>query len=170
MDLEGIESGSEEFSKVISSATDGCGTFLFFFSEQSQKADWSLKELRYAKSDNKRVVLVRIDDSPKYGAFKLEFSGSDIIDWCVPEQKEKLQRDLRQRHDVSSAIMPNCRLAQATKKLSGRRHNKLFLPLYLFMTMGMRTKRLIQVSGNATGIKSTVFCVHEEIGLRSSNT
>ena len=94
MDLEGIESGSEEFTNHLVKAIKAAKCFLFFLSASSQKSKWSLKEIRYATEQNKRVVIVRINDCALTDAFSFSYGGDDIIDWRVPEQKEKLLRDL----------------------------------------------------------------------------
>lgn len=93
MDLEGIESGSEEFSSHITDAINASTVVLFFLSAASQKSMWSLKELRFAKTKGKKTVLVRINDDAMTDSFLFEFGGADIIDWRVPEQKAKLLRD-----------------------------------------------------------------------------
>ena len=95
MDLEGIESGSPEFTEAIAEAIGGSTAVLFFLSTASQASRWSLNELRVARDEGKHVVLVRFNDARMTAKFKLEFGGTDVIDWRVPEQSEKLLRDLR---------------------------------------------------------------------------
>ena len=94
MDLEGIESGSPEFTKTIAKAINDSLAVLFFLSDNSQMSRWSLNELRVARDNNKRVVLVRFNHDRMSDEFKLEFGGADVIDWRIPEQKGKLLRDL----------------------------------------------------------------------------
>ena len=94
MDLEGIESGSEEFTNHLVKAINAAKCFLFFLSASSQKSKWSLKEIRYATEQHKRVVIVRINDCILTDTFSFSYGGDDIIDWRVLEQKEKLLRDL----------------------------------------------------------------------------
>lgn len=53
MDLEGIESGSEEFTEYIANAIEQSRVLLFFLSGTSQKSRWSLNELRVARDDKK---------------------------------------------------------------------------------------------------------------------
>ncbi len=95
MDLEGIESGSREFTQYIIDAIDTSTAFLFFLSTNSQKSEWALKEIDYAKDERKHVVLVRYNDEPMTKKFRFDFGRTDIIDWRKPEQKGKLLRDLR---------------------------------------------------------------------------
>ncbi len=104
MDLEGIESGAEEFTKCIVSAIESSSAFLFLLSASSQSSEWSLKELRFAKESKKRVVLVRFTDDAMTPVFSFNFGGSDIIDWRVPEQKTKLFRDLANWSDSSNKL------------------------------------------------------------------
>ena len=94
MDLEGIESGSRRFSRHIIDAIDGSKCMLFFLSSASQSSEWALKEIDYATSEKRNVVLVRFNDDPMTKEFRFDFGRADIIDWRVKEQKEKLLRDL----------------------------------------------------------------------------
>ena len=94
MDLEGIESGSPEFTEKIAEAIGESTAVLFFLSTASQASRWSLNELRLARSKGRRIVLVRFNKEPMQDKFILEFGGSDIIDWRTSEQREKLGRDL----------------------------------------------------------------------------
>ena len=95
MDIEGIESGSEEFTDIIAVAIEESSSTLFFLSDGSQESRWSLNELRVARDEGKHVVLVRFNEDRMKVKFKLEFGGSDIIDWRKPEQKGKLLCNLR---------------------------------------------------------------------------
>ena len=95
MDLEGIESGSREFTQDIIDAIDASTAFLFFLSISSQESEWALKEIDYAKSERKHVVLVRFNADPMTKKFRFEFGRTDIIDWRDSLQKEKLLRDLK---------------------------------------------------------------------------
>ena len=93
MDLEGIESGSEEFTSKIVSAIDGAKVLLFFLSSSSQNSEWSLKELRYSKGKGKRIVLIRFNEDAMTDVFSFNFGGADIIDWRAAPQREKLLED-----------------------------------------------------------------------------
>ena len=94
MDLEGIESGSYEFTDYIANAIEQSSVLLFFLSGNSQRSRWSLNELRVARDDEKHVVLIRFNKDDMTTKFKLEFGGADVIDWRRQEQKAKLVRDL----------------------------------------------------------------------------
>ena len=95
MDLEGIESGSREFTQDIIDAIDVSTAFLFFLSRNSQESEWALNEIDYAKSERKHVVLVRFNADPMTKKFRFAFGRTDIIDWRDSLQKEKLVRDLK---------------------------------------------------------------------------
>ncbi len=94
MDLDGVESGTPEFTEKLAAAIEDSTAVLFFLSDASQQSRWSLNELRVARDLEKHVVIVRFDDTPMFSKFKLEFGGTDIIDLRKPEQKAKLLRDL----------------------------------------------------------------------------
>lgn len=94
MDLEGVESGSREFTQDIIDAIDASKVFLFFLSTNSQKSKWSIKEIDYADGEQKHVILVRINDDPMTKKFRFDFGRTDIVDWREANQKKKLLRDL----------------------------------------------------------------------------
>ena len=68
---------------------------MFFLSTSSQESEWALKEIDYAKSERKHVVLVRFNADPMTKKFRFEFGRTDIIDWRDSLQKKKLLRDLK---------------------------------------------------------------------------
>ena len=94
MDLDGIESGAKDFRRKIAPALDDCQAVLFFISEDSQKSEWTAKELGYAQRHGKRIVPLRFNDDPLVGEYDLDYGNANIIDWRVPEQRDKLLRDL----------------------------------------------------------------------------
>ena len=95
MDLDGIESGDENFKRKIVPALDRCSFVLFFISAYSQKSEWTVKELGYAKRHGKRVVPLRFNDDLLVGEFDFDYGDANIIDWRKPEQRDKLILDLR---------------------------------------------------------------------------
>ena len=94
IDLNGIESGSEEFTDDIINGINNCKVFLFMLSEQSQESEWALRELRLAKKKNKHVVLVNIDGVEMNDRFFFNYSGTDIVYWKEQAQRDKLIGDL----------------------------------------------------------------------------
>ena len=85
---------SDEFTVKIPDAICGSAVVLFLLSESSQKSRWALNELRVARDEGKHVVLVRFNDDRMLPKFKLEFGGSDIIDWRDSLQKARLLQDI----------------------------------------------------------------------------
>ena len=97
IDLSDIPCGTESFKeKVISGINQTRMAFLFFLSAKSQESEYAIKEINFAKKiAKKRVILVRFNDDKMTDKFAFDYQDADIIDWRVPEQKEKLLRDLR---------------------------------------------------------------------------
>ncbi len=63
IDIKGI-AGGQEFAKVIAQAIHSCRVFVFLFSEHSNKSSFAIQELQYAIHENKKIILIGIDDSP----------------------------------------------------------------------------------------------------------
>ena len=95
MDLDGIESGSQEFSEDIINAIDASSAMLFFLSAESQKSKWAIKEIDYATDEHKHVVIVRLNDDAMTKKFRFNFKRADIIDWRDLSQRGKLLGDLK---------------------------------------------------------------------------
>lgn len=99
MDLEGIESGNQIFTKAIIKAINACPIFLFMLSEDSQQSENALKELDFAykkhREEGKKVVIVYIKPCQMTDEFSFDYSKADTIDWHNPLQKGKLIRDLK---------------------------------------------------------------------------
>ncbi len=97
-DLAKIES-SEQFASVICQAIDASDVFMFVHSSSHQgidfKTDWTVRELNYALAKKKRVVLVKMDDTPLEDLFLMLFGGTNNIQISDPLQKQKLFTDLR---------------------------------------------------------------------------
>lgn len=99
IDLEGIDSG-DDFTKRIVSAINKSNVFLFMLSEKSQKSDFALKELGYAKSKedrakNRYVVLVNIDSCEMEDVFFFDYGKLDRILYADKIQKQKLLQNLK---------------------------------------------------------------------------
>ena len=97
MDIDGIESGDDNFKQKIVPAIDGCCVVLFFISAGSQKSEWTAKELGYAKRHGKRVVPLRFNDAPLVGVFDFDYGDADVVDWRRAEQRAKLLINLKNR-------------------------------------------------------------------------
>ena len=95
IDIDGIESGDANFKRKVVPALDSCCAVLFVISVDSQKSEWTGKELGYASRHGKRIVPLRFNDAPLVEEFDFDYGGVDIIDWRHPEQRQKLIRDLK---------------------------------------------------------------------------
>ena len=63
IDTTGIESG-EQFKQKIVDAIEGCEVFLYFASKESNSSPWTAKEIGIATSLKKRIIPIRLDNSP----------------------------------------------------------------------------------------------------------
>ena len=99
MDLNGIESGSPQFTKDIVDGINNCKIFLFMLSEQSQESEFALRELNYAyqkkKTHGKRVVIINISNCKLTDEFEFMYGLTDTILWTNSPQHDKLISDLR---------------------------------------------------------------------------
>ena len=126
IDLEGIESGSDDFKKIVIPAIRQSKVFLFFLSNSSQQSENALKEIRFAKKRGKKPVLVRINDDQLTDESEFDFGDTDIIDWRKPEQKGKLLADLRRW--TASATVNQPSVAPSLERCSGE-HEKTNLDM-----------------------------------------
>lgn len=94
IDLTGIES-DKQFIDVIIDAIDQADIFLFMYSKFSDGSEWTRKEVEYAKSENKKIVFVKIDKVPLSKYYRFQFGGHDIIDIFDSDQKRKLMFNLQ---------------------------------------------------------------------------
>lgn len=93
MDLDGIES-DDLFVEVIIDAINRHDTILFMMSKDSMVSKWALKELSFAESKNKRIVLVRIDSAPLPDKFIFNYEYKQQISWDNELQRNKLIKNL----------------------------------------------------------------------------
>lgn len=98
VDLDGIES-SEQFAIKICKAIDQAEVVLFMHSAAHLnidfEKDWTVRELNYAEQKEKRVVLVKLDDSKLEKIFLMNYGTRNNIDSREPVQMQKLISDLR---------------------------------------------------------------------------
>lgn len=94
MDLNGIKCGSM-FKKVIISAIKQHNTFLFMLTHHSMNSSFAKKELDFAESENKRIILVDLEHTQMNDEFRFDYSGKDNIDWNDKSQHDKLISDLK---------------------------------------------------------------------------
>ena len=94
MDLDGIESG-ERFKKVIISAINRHDALLFMLTPQSMSSPFALKELGFAASKGKRIILVDLAHTQMNDEFLFDYSDKDVINWNDSMQRCKLIKDLQ---------------------------------------------------------------------------
>ena len=106
IDLDGIEA-SGHFPHVICKAIDACEVLLFMHSAShvgiDYDNDWTVNELNYARAKKKRVVLVKMDDTPLDNVFLLLYGASNNISINDNSQKAKLIKDLKRWLAVPSS-------------------------------------------------------------------
>lgn len=89
IDLKGIES-DRQFVDVIIDAIDHAEIFLFMYSKNSDRSEWTRKEIEYAYSEKKKIVFVRLDNYQLSKYYRFQYGGHDIIDVNDVLQKQKL--------------------------------------------------------------------------------
>jgi hypothetical protein len=99
IDLEGIRSDAQ-FASVIINAIDKADVFLFMFSKTHTaitdfERDWTIRELTYAQSSNKRIVFVNIDGTELIKYLTFMFPNKQQVDATSPAAIQKLLCDLR---------------------------------------------------------------------------
>ena len=119
IDLSNVSCGTENFKrKIIPGIRQTRVAFLFFLSSESQSSEYAIKEIGFAsKRANKRVILVRFNDDDMTDEFFFDYQDADIIDWRVPEQKEKLLRDLRLWAELEHPKENVCQVDNTVKKI-----------------------------------------------------
>lgn len=122
VDLDGIES-SVQFASVICRAIDNAEVVLFMHSSIHAtidfESDWTIKELNYAQNKKKRVVLVKLDDTPLDNIFLLEYGSKNNRDSKDPTQFSRLLKDLR-----SWLHLPATTTSELSQGLSSAQHHK----------------------------------------------
>ena len=131
-DLERIESG-DQFPIELCDAIDNAEVVLFMHSYAhlgiDYKKDWTVKELSYAHKNDKKVVLVRLDDAPLKKIFLMNYDQSDIIDSRRPDQWEKLMKDLSRwlnPSDSKPKVYSDAELKDLNKKGDEFYYKKLY--------------------------------------------
>lgn len=94
MDLDGIESG-DWFKDVIISAINRHDTLLFMLTPQSMNSPFAKKELGFATSKGKRIILVDLEHTQMNDAFLFDYKDKDNIDWNNQLEHDKLINNLK---------------------------------------------------------------------------
>jgi len=107
VDLDGIES-SAQFASKICRAIDNSEVVLFMHSSIHLsidfETDWTIKELNYAQMKNKRVVLVKLDNSPLDNIFLMEFGSKHNTDSNDPHEFARLLKDINSWLNLSGEV------------------------------------------------------------------
>ena len=99
IDLDGIESDAQ-FKDIIISAINECEIVLFMYSSAHShitdyEKDWTVRELNFAASKNKRIVFINIDKSKLTDQFEFDFGTKQQIDGTSTSSINRLIKDLR---------------------------------------------------------------------------
>ena len=107
-DLDGIESGDEFRDKIIS-AIKRSKYVLFALSSNSDKSEWTRKELGFAKGKGIKIVPVLLKGAQLKNMdwFLFEFSGVDCIDIVDTKQIDKLIMNLAKWTQKELATLPS---------------------------------------------------------------
>ena len=99
IDLDGIESDAQ-FKNVIINAIKDCEVVLFMYSKAHSQItdfekDWTVRELNFAASKNKRIVFVNIDGTQLTDEFSFDYGLKQQVDGQSAEAIGRLIADLK---------------------------------------------------------------------------
>lgn len=135
IDLTGIES-DKQFIDVIIDAIDQADIFLFMYSKFSDGSEWTRKEVEYAKSENKKIVFVKIDKVPLSKYYRFQFGGHDIIDIFDSDQKRKLMFNLQNWVKKDDILLESKSLCDDNYEIVQNKSNKKHRPPIEVKTLG----------------------------------
>ena len=96
-DVDGIETQAQ-FASKICEAIDNAEVVLFMHSKNhtniDYENDWTVKELHYAVAKQKKIILIKLDDTKLDNIFLLEYGSKNYIEANDPIQMNKLLNDL----------------------------------------------------------------------------
>ena len=100
IDLLGVESDAQ-FASVIIDAINNVDIFLYLYSKAHKEIrdfenDWTIRELNYAQSKNKRIVFVNIDNSVLIDYLTFMFPNKQQVDALSNTAMQKLLTDIRE--------------------------------------------------------------------------
>ena len=127
VDLTGIES-DQQFVDVIIDAIDKSDIFLFMYSQNSDRSEWTRKEINYAHSEKKRIVFVKMENIQLSKYFRFQFGEHDIIDLQDKKQKEKLLNNLLKWDMQEQVVEQQDHEKKEPQKIQG------VVPLYSFFS------------------------------------
>lgn len=88
--------GGETYAERIARNIKECDVFLFLSTEAANASEWTRREISTAVTEGKRIIPVRLDDSPYDDAVKLYLSSVQYIDLKELGRKETLNRIVNQ--------------------------------------------------------------------------
>lgn len=94
LDLTGIES-DQQFVDVIIDAINQSEIFLFMYSNNSEKSEWTRKEIDYAQMKGKKIVFVKLGNIKLNNYYLFQYGSHDIINIFDKDEKNKLLRNLK---------------------------------------------------------------------------
>ena len=141
IDLTGIES-DKQFIDVIIDAIDQADIFLFMYSKFSDGSEWTRKEVEYAKSENKKIVFVKIDKVPLSKYYRFQFGGHDIIDIFDSDQKRKLMFNLQNWVKKDDILLESKSLCEDDYEIVQNKSDKTHRPPIEVKTLGDFVKKL----------------------------
>lgn len=141
IDLTGIES-DKQFIDVIIDAIDQADIFLFMYSKFSDGSEWTRKEVEYAKSENKKIVFVKIDKVPLSKYYRFQFGGHDIIDILDRDQKRKLMFNLQNWVKKDDILLESKSLCDDNYEIAQNKSDKTHRISIEVKTLGDFVKKL----------------------------
>lgn len=115
IDITGIES-SKQFQDVIIRNIKSSAIVLLLLSKNSMNSEWTKKEIDFAKSKNKVIIPVRIDQEPFEDWYQFEFGTLNYREYSDADQMNALNRELKIKlndvvivenaDEVKSAVQP----------------------------------------------------------------
>ena len=84
--------GGETYAERIARNIKECDVFLFLSTEAANASEWTRREIGTAVTQGKRIIPVRLDDSPYDDAVNLYLSSVQYVDAMELGRKEALRR------------------------------------------------------------------------------
>ena len=88
--------GGETYAERIARNIKECDVFLFLSTEAANASEWTRREIGTAVTQGKRIIPVRLDDSPYDDAVNLYLSSVQYVDAMELGRKEALRRIVEQ--------------------------------------------------------------------------
>lgn len=160
IDINGIESDAT-FKSVIINAINQAEVILFMYSKEHLRItnpgkDWTIKELSYAESKNKRIVFINIDGSRLSDEFCFDYGSKQQLSGQSNDDILRLIDDLRNwlcipiDHHTTSTVIEQRPLA-VTSKSTGTKNTSVALPI-----QSLNSVKDTQTNGVTRSVKSPI--------------